>query len=731
MPLVASAQSSVLAPSGWPEFRQGMGNQGRSTGRGATGRAASVFYGPGQTVSSLVSKGGNKVDTRHPGEDFLFVTSQFNGLTKFNAFETLDGGSFSTLSNNPLPAVKGFGAPSPDGSAWWSIPGFGVLLVPAPGGVGGMANVANPGQPAIGSNNTLYVLNGAKDLQAFSGGKDGHAVGTPLWDAKSTVGFIAGPAVLPTGQIVVGSSDGSLSGYSPTGALLWNVKPGVGDKAKDAVTFVKMGNLVVGADGNVHLTYTVTDKVDGHTLIELIAISPKGASVGNVVMANEAAGQTATVSDLVGSPNNSFVLNVNDTNRKFKGIEFIDQFGFRTFLPINFYAGAPAIGPTDLIADIDTTTHSLVLLDEFDDVQFSTPFTADPNQVVIDSSGSITVATVNGPLYSFLSDGTLQNGFAPFVASPSLSADGLDWTPTKNPLSKLVAMKNSVIIGQAGTLAADSQSSSVSSPAIDAAGNVYYASTGGFLYSVPGKLPASGPSVENWSFAAKGSFKASPILGQDGQIFIGDKAGNFYGMLPNGVNHFTVKAQGPISSSAAVDKNNVAYVGTENGFLAAYTATGTLQFQVKLGTGIVASPAIGDDGTIYIGTTDGKFFAVTNKGAVKWSVTTGASIGSSAAIAVNGTIYVGSDDARLYAINPDGTTKWTFPTNGMVRSSPSVGGDGTIYVGSLDHNVYAINPNGLPQWTFLTRGPVVASPAIGLDGKIHIGSNDGSVYIIE
>ncbi len=147
----------------------------------------------------------------------------------------------------------------------------------------------------------------------------------------------------------------------------------------------------------------------------------------------------------------------------------------------------------------------------------------------------------------------------------------------------------------------------------------------------------------------------------------------------------------------------------------------------------LSTPAISHCGDyVYIGGRDGLHAVERDTGKGEWIYPTGDSVISSPAIGDDGTIYVGSTDNNLHAVNPDtGEEKWIYPTGGDVISSPAIGDDGTIYVGSKDNYLHAVNPDtGEEKWTYPTGGDVISSPAIGGDGTIYVGSNDGNLYAV-
>ena len=229
---------------------------------------------------------------------------------------------------------------------------------------------------------------------------------------------------------------------------------------------------------------------------------------------------------------------------------------------------------------------------------------------------------------------------------------------------------------------------------------------------------------EKWRYVTSDWVDGSPVIGNDGVIYFGDKDRYIYGVYPNGTLKWSYKTEGWIWSAPAIADDGTVYVGSWDCYLYALNSDGSLKWKFPTGGSISSSPAIGDDGTVYFGTMKdldkGDIFAVNSDGTEKWSYETGYFIASSPAIGDDGTIYIGSGDNYLYAMNPNGALKWRFQTGGDVKAHPSIADDGTIYFGSFDMNFYALNPNGTVKWTFGYPGSGANSASIASDGTIYI-----------
>ncbi len=271
-----------------------------------------------------------------------------------------------------------------------------------------------------------------------------------------------------------------------------------------------------------------------------------------------------------------------------------------------------------------------------------------------------------------------------------------------------------------------------------------------------------------WKFDAGYGFEASPVIGEDGTIYIATHGNNVHAVNPDGTEKWMFDAGEQvydsiwdstkgIQSTPAIDKDGTIYFTSFSNYLFALNPDGTEKWRFRLYTfsNIWNSPAIAPDGTIYIGSEQhphgpGKapveigatFYAINPDGTEKWSIEYMISgISSSTAIGKDGTIYSSGyessnaeDDVGegiLYAYNSDGSVKWEFRFEKWQESSPVIAPNGIIYIGSKEGKVYAINPaDGTERWNYQTGDGVSALPAIGADGTIYIGSWDYNMYAL-
>jgi outer membrane protein assembly factor BamB len=241
---------------------------------------------------------------------------------------------------------------------------------------------------------------------------------------------------------------------------------------------------------------------------------------------------------------------------------------------------------------------------------------------------------------------------------------------------------------------------------------------------------ADNPGLEKWRFDTNNLCVGSPVIDNDGTIYIG--AGDFFAINPDGTLKWEYDISGIFKSAPAIDENGIIYTGSiwdSPNYMYAFYPDGTLKLRYKTGNYVQCSPAIGEDGMIYFGKDgngsppySGFIIALHPNGTLKWKFKTEHFVHSSPAIGLDGTIYCGSHDGNLYALYPNnGTLKWKYKTGDWVARGPSIADDGTIYFGSWDAHLYACYPDGTLKWK--KEGIFSTTPVIGYDGTIYGGYN--------
>ncbi|MEA3457457.1 MAG: PQQ-binding-like beta-propeller repeat protein [Candidatus Thermoplasmatota archaeon] len=233
------------------------------------------------------------------------------------------------------------------------------------------------------------------------------------------------------------------------------------------------------------------------------------------------------------------------------------------------------------------------------------------------------------------------------------------------------------------------------------------------------------PMTVKWKFQTERfGFRSSPVIDQNGILYIGCQDGYLYAINPDGSERWRFDCNDWTSDSAALAEDGTIYTGSWDKYLYAINSDGTLKWRFYAHGGIDGSPTIGNDGTVYFGVLGpegdtGRVYAVNPDCTEKWHTDVGDYVYATPAIAEDNTVYITSNDQYLYALHPEnGSIIWKFRTG---AGNPTVGNDGTIYVASHDHYLYAMFPNGTLQWKTEIGTGSSDTPAIGNEGTIYIG----------
>jgi outer membrane protein assembly factor BamB len=234
--------------------------------------------------------------------------------------------------------------------------------------------------------------------------------------------------------------------------------------------------------------------------------------------------------------------------------------------------------------------------------------------------------------------------------------------------------------------------------------SILYFGSNRYLYSVD---PTDGNI--NWKYEGNtsGAIFYTPVVDDDGIIYYGTILSQVYALDPvqpdpdNIIPKWlkTVDEIGvSIMASPSVGKNGNIYIGNDsNDFYCLDKNNGDILWSIPLNGVISSAPAIGIDGTLFIGTQNkigeiqGKFYMINpDNGSIIWSYTTFRSVYYSPSIDSNGFIYLLTRNF-VYSIDPsvseDNRIRWMFGyfTGYTLRSTPIISTSNNIYI-SIQNN---------------------------------------------
>ena len=166
---------------------------------------------------------------------------------------------------------------------------------------------------------------------------------------------------------------------------------------------------------------------------------------------------------------------------------------------------------------------------------------------------------------------------------------------------------------------ADTNKSILSSPAIDLSGNLYFGSGNGYCYSIADGVSAA---VLNWKVGTNDRVDASPVLGQNNEVFFVSRDGYLRAVdQVTGISNWEVFSGDVFYSSPVVDSNGKVYVIGYTGFgenhLFAFNSDGTKSWDtnnssspLSIGGLVDSSLALDSSGNLFFGCYDKKVYAV-------------------------------------------------------------------------------------------------------------------------
>lgn len=257
-------------------------------------------------------------------------------------------------------------------------------------------------------------------------------------------------------------------------------------------------------------------------------------------------------------------------------------------------------------------------------------------------------------------------------------------------------------------------------------------------------------------FATSGLIWGTPVIDQDGRVFVGSADKVFYCLETSGAARWTYTlpdaGDSLIDSAAVLAPNNLVVVPGGDGHLHALDRdTGALKWRFKayhaddhdaghVVNSFEGNVTIGPDGFLYAGSDNGHLYSLDLEGKERWNIPTGMMIWTAAAFHQEGNWFAfGSLDKSLYVADmTTGQKIASFSGSGEFKCSPAMDDQGRLYVGNSDFVFRCLelgksfwgNPALKVRWSFTTGGEIYSSAAVAGD-RVIFGSHDGFLYCLD
>lgn len=272
----------------------------------------------------------------------------------------------------------------------------------------------------------------------------------------------------------------------------------------------------------------------------------------------------------------------------------------------------------------------------------------------------------------------------------------------------------------------DLGATTTSSPVIAEDGTIYIGTSGGYLISIN---PQGG---ENWRFNAQIPINASPVILSSGDVCVGTSAGELIAVSSAGSEKWRFSTSGQIaSSSSPIAEGTNVYVASDSNLYCVNTSTGKQTWVFRTQGSMDASPAKAGN-SIYIQTwwpgPQLYLYSVSSEGSGQWSYANGG--GTSSPSLEGETVYFGSNDSYIYGVSTSGSPVFKKLLGGKITASPAISAQGRILVGASNSTFYCLSPAGDVEWTFPTSGAIKSSAAVDASGNSYFGCGDSTFYAV-
>jgi outer membrane protein assembly factor BamB len=509
--------------------------------------------------------------------------------------------------------------------------------------------------PGVDADSNVYIGYATDDWGGDGYVKAFHADGTDMWETSN----LGQPCrscsdVIPSGDVVVGTKDGTLYAINSTGAEHWN-------QAYKVSAFCRP---IADADGMIYV---------GTKDSTLLAVNPDGSIAWTYTSDSEVSAGPILASDgtIIAGSMNGTLFAVTKTGTE-----------AWTYVTGNQITVAPAT--MNNVALVASGTGYLSAVDLAGALQWQVgsggPVTGSP---VVTSDGTAYAGSDDGFLYAIRPNGTLkwryQTGLG-ISGSPAIGTDGMVYVCSKD--------KNLYAINPGGTMAWQFTANGLieSSPTLGSDGTIYFGCNDKNVYAI------APDGTQRWAFLTTYQVTGSPAVSATGEVYAGSQGRYVYGITWEGSKDWEYKTDGKIVGGISVGGDGTVYAGCEQnpeaGFVYALSSSGTLKWKFATVGPVRTTPAICADGVMVASsdgyTVKGSIYAINQNGEKKWEYGPVAVSATGLALDVDGVLYAGTQDGRVLALIDNGSSssvKWTSAGESSLFYTPALAAQ-KLYIGT-------------------------------------------------
>jgi len=268
------------------------------------------------------------------------------------------------------------------------------------------------------------------------------------------------------------------------------------------------------------------------------------------------------------------------------------------------------------------------------------------------------------------------------------------------------------------------------SPALSPDGSaVYFGAQDGYLHSVN-----AATGLQNWDYGAGSEILSSPVVDAAGNIYFACYDGAVYSLTSAGAYRWSRSVNCSfLNSSPTLSHTGILYIGSTEGiFYAIGCADGLIDWSYDVSYPIRTTPSVDRDGNIYFGADDGNLYCLNPAGALRWTFETEGAIEGHGAFGATGRYYFGSTDGLFYALDCTATEAvviWSRDVGSAVYG-PAVDGNGSVFYGAESGWLYSSTSFGVLNWSKNVGSAITSSLAVGQDHQLFFVAGYNTVYAL-